>query len=61
MTYTYKCENEECTTKQVDIDKPMSECSRTEHCSECGHELYRVYITNVNLMFEGSYNNSNKK
>jgi predicted nucleic acid-binding Zn ribbon protein len=58
MTYTYECTNESCNTKKIDITKPMSECSRIEYCPECGKELKRIYSANVNLRFEGSYNNS---
>ena len=61
MIYTYKCENTNCNVNQVEIDKPIPECSRLEYCKECGQELSRVYQANVNLMFDGSYNNSNKK
>lgn len=61
MTYTYECTNENCSINQVEITKSISECSREEHCVECNYKLSRVFKTNVNLMFEGSYNNSNKK
>lgn len=61
MTYTYECLNPQCKTTQVNITKPMSECSREEYCSECGHKMNRIFKTNINLCFEGSYNNSNHK
>jgi predicted nucleic acid-binding Zn ribbon protein len=61
MTYTYECTNSNCSTTQVDITKPMSECSREEFCSECGHKLSRIFKANINLRFDGSYNNSNHK
>jgi predicted nucleic acid-binding Zn ribbon protein len=61
MTYTYECTNKNCSTYQVEITKPMSECSREEYCPECGTKLEKVYKVNVNLMFNGSYNNSNNK
>lgn len=30
-------------------------------CPRCDSKLERIYQANVNLMFDGSYNNANKK
>ena len=45
MIYNYKCNNEECSKhgKDQPINKPMSESSKVEYCTECGEELKRDY------------------
>lgn len=44
MKYLYKCEH--CgTTKE--IEKPIKESSRIEHCDSCECELKRVYTAST--------------
>ncbi len=54
--YNYHCEK----CGDITLCKKMSEPDYTE-CPFCDSELERIYGANINLMFEGSYNNTNKK
>lgn len=47
MIYIYKCKNEACAkhNKEVEVDKPMCDCSKKEQCEFCEKELQRVYKT----------------
>lgn len=40
MVYSYVCP--QCK-RQIEVEKPMSEASRTEYCSVCGVEVERIY------------------
>ena len=40
MVYVYKCPN--CETV-VEINKPIAESSRVEHCEKCNSVLNRCY------------------
>ena len=56
MTYTYNCLK--CGEFDIEMsmkDKPLS------HCPKCGSEVQRIFKTNVNLVFNGSYNSSRKE
>lgn len=54
--YNYRCP--QC--KEIQLEKKMSEPDY-KICPYCDSELSRIYGANVNLIFNGSYNNSNKK
>ncbi len=54
--YNYSCPK----CGEIVLCKRMTEPDYTI-CPYCDSELTRIYRANVNLMFEGSYNNSNHK
>ena len=52
MIYLYKCEK---CKNEVEINKPMNEASKEEHC-ECGQSLKRVYTSSTIKTSDGIKN-----
>jgi predicted nucleic acid-binding Zn ribbon protein len=50
MIYKYKCPH---CLHEINIDKPMSDSSREEHCEICEGVLERVYVSPVILTADG--------
>jgi predicted nucleic acid-binding Zn ribbon protein len=61
MTYTYKCPNHFCPIESFDVERSIKD-THDEFCSKCGSKAERRFVpTNINLNFQGSYNNTRNK
>jgi len=45
MIYVYTCDNKDCDNFEIEIEinKPISEFSRSEFCDVCKKEMIRVF------------------
>lgn len=56
--YSYECTNTACR-HQFTVEARINE-EPNKHCPRCSIEGKRIYVANVNLNFNGSYNNTRK-
>lgn len=45
MRYAYKCVNEKCELKEVEVivNRPMSDSAKKVYCTKCNEVLTRIY------------------
>ena len=53
MIYLYECEK---CKKEFEVNKPMNESSKEEHCEHCGKPLKRIYTSSTIKTSDGIKN-----
>ena len=57
MKYLYKCTNQDCKENEIpkEINKPISEASKEEYCTECEHQMQKIYSISGHKTFSDGY------